>query len=494
MNQKMRKKKAMTRRDFLLQTSALATSSVALSGCSGIDSYFQSDRRIFENEVFIIGAGAAGLMAAHTLKKNRIPFRLFEATHRPGGRLLSIQAMDQMTVEMGAEFFEPQHKIIFETLKEFQMEWEEVVDNPINRNLWQSSVGEVLSETEYQQISSRFLNRMISDRLKVFGSADGYQVFSPALAAELDSLSFQEYLQTHWIDADPRVLKYWDSWTRTQHSVDSRSLSALQVLWQTRADQKVKSLFRVQGGWSELVRRLYDRVAGVIPDHLVKMKWTLHSISRNHQGFRCQFKTPNGLESFTSSHVILALPMNQYSKINGFKDLDISQTKKNRIQSAALGESSKVFVSLGTQPTEALSKMNYWLQDQTLITLKKSDQSYWLGGLRGGSGSQWTLPDIENWKAGLLERSPADVSAKNKFLDYHVVNWKDQPFIQGARSLWEPGSWLSNSTLFESPDFGGKLQWAGEFVPAFEKGSVNSAFESGRIAALNMIENLKSRA
>ena len=117
-----------------------------------------------------------------------------------------------------------------------------------------------------------------------------------------------------------------------------------------------------------------------------------------------------------------------------------------------------------------------------------------MGGLRGGSGSQWTLPDIENWKAGLLERSPAGESAQNQFLDFHVVNWVDQPFIQGARSLWEPGSWLSNSTLFEAPDFGGKLQWAGEFVPAFEKGSVNSAFESGKKAALNMIENLKNRA
>lgn len=493
MNQKIRKKRAMTRRDFLLQSTALAASSAALSGCSGLDSYFQSDRRIFENEVFIIGAGAAGLMAAYTLKKNRVPFRLFEASHRPGGRLLSVQAMDQMTIEMGAEFFEPQHKIIFETLKEFQMEWEEVVDNPINRSLWQSSVGEVLSETEYQQISSRFLNRMISDRLKVFGSTESYQVFSPALATELDSLSFQEYLQTQWIDVDPRVLKYWEAWTRTQLSADSRSLSALQVLWQTRADQKIKSLFRVQGGWSELVRRLYDRIAGVIPNHLVKMNWALNSISRNQQGFRCQFKTPNGSESFTSSHVILALPMNQYSKINGFKNLDISQNKKNRIQSAALGESSKVFVSMGNQPRESLSKINYWFQDQTLITLKKSDQSYWLGGLRGGSGSQWTLPDIENWKAGLLERSPSDASAKSKFLDYHVVNWKDQPFIQGARSLWEPGSWLSNSTLFESADFDGKLQWAGEFVPASEKGSVNSAFESGKTAALNIIENLKNR-
>lgn len=493
MNQKIRKKKTMNRREFLLNSSALAATSAVLSGCSGIDSYFQSDRRIFENEVFIIGAGAAGLMAAHTLKKNRIPYRLFEATHRPGGRLLSVQATEQMTVEMGAEFFEPQHKIIFETLKEFQMEWEEVIDDPINRNLWQSSVGENLSEIEYQQISSRFLNRMISDRLKVFGSSEAYQVFSPALATELDSLSFQEYLQTHWIDVDPRVLKYWEAWTRTQHSVDSKSLSALQVLWQSRADQKVKSLFRVRGGWSELVRRVYDRVAGVIPDHLVKMKWALNSISHSQQGFRCQFKTPDGLETFTSSHVILALPMNQYSKINGFKNLDISQTKKNRIQTAALGESSKVFVSLGSQPNESLSKVNYWLQDQTLVTLKKSDQARWLGGLRGGSGSQWTLPDIENWMAGLLERSPSDLSAKNKFLDYHVVNWVDQPFIQGARSLWEPGSWLSNSTLFEAPDFGGKLQWAGEFVPAFEKGSVNSALESGRIAAMNMIENLKNR-
>ena len=482
------------RRDFLKKSTQAGAAVLSLSGCSGINSYFQANRVQYDKEVFIIGAGAAGLMSAHTLKKNRIPFRLFEASHRPGGRLFSVQMDDATSLELGAEFFEAHHKIIFELLKEFQIEWEEQIWDPLSRPLWQSSAGEILSEIEYQRVSESFVNRFISDRLKIFGSSDEYQVLSPALASELDNLSFYDYIQTHWINTDERALHFWDVQNRVQFSSDSKSISALQVLWHQPKDQKMKSLFRVQGGWSRLVSRMYERIAGVIPDHLVKLNWALLSIRPTRDGFRCIFRTPTGLQTLYSQNVIMATPINQLKKISGFLDLNISESKKNRIRVARLGESSKAYAKISNQRLAAHSLPSLWYQDQTQYQLMKGTHQTWLGGLRGGDSSQWSLPDIENWKANFVEKNKIEGANLAKILDYQVLNWKDQPTIQGARSLWEPGSWLSNSMIFETGDYDGRLQWAGEYVPASEKGSVRSALESGKKAAQNMIEILNPKA
>jgi monoamine oxidase len=481
------------RRDFLKKSTQAGAALFSLSGCAGINSYFQADRVLYDKEVFIIGAGAAGLMSAHTLKKNRIPFRLFEASSRPGGRLFSVQVDGNTSLELGAEFFEAHHRIVFELLKEFQLEWEEQIWDPISRPIWQSSAGEVLSEIEYQRVSQSLISRLISDRLKVFGSSSNYQVLSPALATELDNLSFYDYMQSHWISPDERVLQFWDIQNRSQFSADSKSISALQVLWHQPQDQKIKSLFRVQGGWSRLVSRMYERVAGVIPDHLVKLNWSLHSIVKTSDDFRFQFKSPTGLQTLHAQNVIIATPINQLQKISGIFDLDISESKKDRIRTARLGESSKAYTKISNQVISSTGLPAMWYQDQTQYQWIKSQNQTWLGGLRGGDSYKWSVPDIENWKASFVEKNQIEKTLLSRSSDYHVMNWKDQPTIQGARSLWEPGSWLSKSTVFESSDYSGRLQWAGEYVYSNEKGTVRSALESGKRAAQEMMKILNPK-
>lgn len=481
----------MKRRNFLKNALGLGSGLVTLGGCSSLDRYFGADRQVFEKEVFIIGAGAAGLMAAHTLKKNRIPFRLFEGSPRPGGRLFSVNSGDGATLEMGAEFFEAHHHLVFSLLKEFNLEWQEWAARPGVKPLWQSSQGDVLSEADFVKVSEAFTSRLISDRVKIFGSTENYQVLSPTLATELDSLSFFDYLNAHWINPDSRVLKYWDAWNRSQNSADSKSVSALQVLWQASLERKSKSLFRVKMGWSELVRRIFERVSGVIPDHLVKLNWSLVSLKKDNAGFRCSFKTPDGIQSFTAPQVILALPMNQYKKISGIANLEISETKKERLAKAKLGESSKVYLAFPKSVIENSLSSLQWLQDQTQVIALGGTDRMWMGGLRGGEQSHWTLPDIENWALGLSERGPASSWIRQANVDFQVINWKDQNLIQGARSLWSPGTWLNSASLFEEGDFGGHLQWAGEFVSSQDKGSVHAALESGLKAASKVMELYK---
>lgn len=469
--------------------------SLALTSCASLDSFFAADKKDYDKEVLIIGGGAAGLMAAHTLKKNKVPFRLFEASSRPGGRVYTLENADGSQLDMGAEFFESHHLLVFELLKEFQIDWEERIWNPMLAPLWRSTNGQVLTDSEYQKISAHFISQYIETRVQTFGSggigSESYQVLSPLMAQEMDSYSLTQYLNAHWVQPDERVAAYWDTWSRAHYSADASQVSALRWLWDQQTDKKTRSLYKVKGGWGQLIRLLYERIAGVIPNHLVRFNWALAAIRRSDQHFQCVFKTSKGTEVLEAQNLILALPVNQYKKIDGLLKLDIADGKKKALSQLELGDAAKVYVSfnpnevdLKMSPAE-LAKLPQLLRDQVQISSTSvSDSKLWLGGLRGGSQTQWTLPDIENWRAGLLNVDPTTP------LEYQVLNWKDRPFIQGARSLWAPGQWGPYSTLFESSDFDDHLLWAGEHVPSQEKGSVHAALLSGQAAALKIIERM----
>lgn len=477
----------VNRRQFLKQSAQWAGGAAVLTGCASIDSLFTTGKREYDKEVFIIGAGAAGLMAAHTLKKNRIPFRLFEATNRPGGRLYTVAASDGTPLEMGADHFESHHSLVFELLKEFQLEFEETIWDPSNQPLWRSSKGDVLTDADYQKVSTPLVQKMIRNRVQAFGTTDQFQILNPELAKEIDTLSMAQYLKANWAQPDDRVVQFWDAWARTQYSADSEKVSALRWLWDQRPDRRTRNFYRVKGGWESLNKVMFERIAGVIPDHLVRLRWALTKVQKTQDGFRCFFRTPKGVETLETHNIIFAIPVNQYAKIDGFMDLEIAEEKKQALRTIGLGEASKAYISFKPGTTELWEKS--FLRNRIQMSYLKTDSNDWVGGLRGGEQSQWTLPDLESWRSGLLS---SGTNLKEGQFDYHVINWKDRPFIQGARSLWGPGQWGTYSTIFERGDFDDSLMWAGEFVPSQEKGTVQSALISGQAAGNRMIERIKA--
>jgi len=54
--------------------------------------------------ILIIGAGASGLEAAEILRQNNIPFKIFEATGQPGGRIRDCKDWVDFDLDLGAEF------------------------------------------------------------------------------------------------------------------------------------------------------------------------------------------------------------------------------------------------------------------------------------------------------------------------------------------------------------------------------------------------------
>lgn len=110
----------MNRRKFITTaiTGAAGLSLLsALPSCSTLDEYLIEDQFDFDNEVIIIGGGIAGLYAAYELKKNRVPFKIFESSQRLGGK---IQTLDK--TEWGAFEFSKNDSILNSLAKELNLE------------------------------------------------------------------------------------------------------------------------------------------------------------------------------------------------------------------------------------------------------------------------------------------------------------------------------------------------------------------------------------
>ncbi len=71
--------------------------------------------------IIIIGAGLSGLVTAYQLKKQRIQFKILEARNRIGGRINTVSASDETPVEMGATWFNEQHKNLISLLQELNL-------------------------------------------------------------------------------------------------------------------------------------------------------------------------------------------------------------------------------------------------------------------------------------------------------------------------------------------------------------------------------------
>ncbi len=66
----------------------------------------------------LIGAGLSGLLTAYRLKIKGIPFKILESRSRIGGRIHTMYGKDNTPIEMGATWFNSQHRNLIALLEE----------------------------------------------------------------------------------------------------------------------------------------------------------------------------------------------------------------------------------------------------------------------------------------------------------------------------------------------------------------------------------------
>ncbi|MFS4457680.1 flavin monoamine oxidase family protein [Bdellovibrio sp. HCB2-146] len=494
-------KSSFSRRKFL-ELSALSSSAMLLSSCSSLDRYFTGDKRNLNNEVVILGGGAAGLSAAFALKKRKVPFRVFEASSRIGGRVQSVTLFPEKgpVGEMGAEFFEDSHRAVFDLAKELNLPVKEIKGQAgLEAHLFafDQNVYKVKDLASRMSTLTPVVRRIRQD---LYRDQDVMLSYKNSLQFErsvyYDSLSLKDLLESWRSEVDPLILSLIEAQAVSRFGVDAKDQSALHFLSTLDAEGSSllsgRSTYRMEGGLSELMNNLYQRVAGVISDSIVTKNSPLVEIEESKGVFEMTFLTPKGRQTFTSKNVICTLPFSCLRDVKGIDSLEFSDLKKEAIQTQSYATQSKGTLAF----TEA-----FWRKPRNGTPANLGNftgnfitQKLWDSG-RSQEGTQGLLTYQRAGDSGLKTGASAtDEALRDLQLFYKdlpavvpegqvMANWTQRTWNKGSMAYFKPGQYMKFRGAAGEPEYGGRFLFAGEHTSLRFAGTLQGAIESGQFAA-----------
>lgn len=503
-------KRSFTRREFL-KISALSSTALALGSCASLDRSFRGEKRDLVDEVVILGAGAAGLAAAYTLKKNKIPYRMFEASSRVGGRVQSLTLFPQQgaVAELGAEFIEESHSRVFALAKEFNLNLSEIKTVPkLEAHLF-SFNGQVYRVSDLTKRMKSLTAPVRRLRADLYRQQDALLNYKNNLQFErssyYDSLSLQDLLTLWSSEVDPLILKLIETQCVARFGVDADSQSALHFIETLDAEGSSllsgRRLYRMEGGLTSLMTNIYERVAGVIPEYLVKTQHALSEVTEQKGVFSLTFNTPQGQQSYSCRQIICTIPFSKFREVKGLQDLQLSKLKKDAILSQDYATHSKGVIVFdepfwkkkqGMTPahlgnfTGDFKSQKMWDSGRAqetqkgLLTFQRAGKS---GAAAGASAGQEAFNDLSLFYT--------DLSA-HPILESQLVNWSQRSWAQGSMAYFKKGQYMRFKGVAAEPEYDGKFVFAGEHTSLRYAGTLQGAVDSG-VAAANSMLGLSER-
>ncbi len=516
LTEEMTKTKAFSpsRREFLTKTAygsagviaCGSAATVALGGCSSFDRWVVGDSNHLEQEVMVLGAGIAGLSAAYHLKKNKITYRVFEASERIGGRIQTMLHAnpEEQYAELGAEFFEASHASVHQLCKELNLATQEITYDPkVDRALYWLN-GKVVGEKEFRKNLKPLIAQLAQTKVDAFASFSTEinarsLIMSPALK-ELDRQSLADLLGSVRGGMDEGTLRCFENLCVAEWGVDSKNINLLHFLVRLDLEERANRVtapkfYRVEGGMSRMAQVLGERVQGIVPDANLKLGYQLISVRAKSGGYECTFRSAKGSDTIWARQIICTLPFSILKDIDGVQTLQLGKTREC-IAEASYATHSKVISTFREPPWKKKNKTTPNFQGAFRGQLL--GQSYWdssrgqegtrglLTSQRGGSvgqstgvgGAQETVQDLKNFYKDLAPEESA-----------LVVNWNQKPYAKGSRLNLAPGNYLKFLEALSEEGLKENFFIGGEHWSFADSGTMNGAIEAGIAAAEKAQQN-----
>lgn len=485
---------AVSRRQFLAASSALA-----LGVATG---RVNAASRREQPGVAIVGAGLAGLTAAHTLRKAGLHATVIEGNTRIGGRCWSERNAfaDGQVAERGGEFIDSVHEELISLIRDLQLELDDVLEaTPAGTDTYT-----ILDGTRYTVAEAtrdyEALFPIVQKQAKALGDAYGY-ARSNRMARALDAISMAQ-----WVDKyvpgglDSRFGRLLANTFAEEFAVEVGQLSAVNVVLAlapsprnafatyAASDQR----YHVRGGNDQLTHRM----AGLLQAPLETGK-ALIAAQRLSDG-RCKLILQRDLaiEQAVYDRVIVAIPFATLGQVDlaksGFRPL-----KRKAIHSLPMGASTKLQLQFDRR---------YWsaLGSNGEVRLEGSFHSTW-DVTRGQPGT----PGILNcWSGGRVAVAAGERSKEEQAelaLDNLEAAWpgiRERWNGRVIRNAWHTNPWSGGSYAYYPPGYmttllgieaerEGNYFFAGEHTSRDWQGFLNGAVESGMRAAREVLRSLR---
>lgn len=418
------------------------------------------------NHVLIIGAGASGLMAAHTLAEKSQSVTLIEARDRIGGRIHTLSSGFSLPMEAGAEFVHG--------------------DLPLTLSLIKESASEIklLSGNRYQRWKGEWqtANPLEEDWTKLDRALQD-------LKTDTDMMSFLEHHfdQEHYSNLYDSVKGYVEGYDIAD--LNRVSAMALKEEWEESNDELQ---YHITGGYIRLINFLEDKLkaAGVsvlLSSPVKEIQWSegkVKVLTRDGElmeGDKVIVTVPLGVLQKRDIKFIPPLPDHDqaFAKMGFGGVIKFLFEFRNAFWENKIGTPLKEMAFLfsdeqvptwWTQLPDKTPILTGWLGGPSAISITKDKKALYQIALQSLSTIlHYPVPDIEK-----------------EMVNYHIADWVSDPYAHGAYAY----------TTVETPEarrrilqpVKGTLYFAGEALyEGTAMGTVEAALTSGKAAAEMML-------
>lgn len=420
--------------------------------------------------ILIIGAGAAGLMAAKELSAKNYRVTVLEARDRIGGRIhTEYDFPSNAAYELGAEFVHGNLPVTLKLLKEAGISLHEMTGE-----MWHASGGDVEEDDQYiehQKLFNRRLKELKEDQ------------------------TIDEFLQQHFSEEKYAGLRASvRGFASGYDTADPAKASAIALRdeWQGEQDEPQ---YRVGGGYQQLIdylaRTCTQHGGEIITNAVVKeISWTKDPVI---------IKTASG-GSYSAAKVIVTVPLNvlkasaaEYGAINFSPALPAIQRAAGQMEMGAIIKILLLFKDTFWTCTEMaettgrnLEEMGFMFSGEQVPTWwtqypgKTPLLTGWLGGpkaekLKDAADGDILAMAVESL-ANIFKTTPENI--QQRLTTSRIINWTADPFSRGSYSYATVATKEARAVM--SAPIEDTIYFAGEALyDGPEMGTVEAALSNG---------------
>lgn len=422
-------------------------------------------------DVLVIGAGAAGLVAALELAQTGRKVAVLEAHEKAGGRIKTVYSEQGFPVELGAEFVHGKLPITNELVKKAAAGIYEV-----KGSIWQYKDGALQKQDDF---------------------IEDYDKLEKKWKDLEQDLSVKEFLEIHLEGAEYEELRFTlQNYVEGYYAADvgKASLFALREELSNADDEQ----FRVEGGYQVLVTYLQDECMKRGVEFFFRQP--VHQLHWK-EGAAEAMTTNN---SFSAKKVLITVSVGVLQK-GGIRFSPDLSSKTEAAKKLGFGHVVKTNFLFGepfwkqkkNTGNNDFSSLNFLFSDQAIPTWWTQHPRQtplltgWLGGPEAMAFS--TLDDESLLRKGIHALSGIfgiDILHLNQLLlEKRIYNWSADPYFEGAYSYTVINGQKHVNEVLQP--VASTLYFAGEGLHhGPEIGTVEAALQSGRTVAQQLIGGL----
>jgi len=419
----------------------------------------------------IAGAGISGLVAGLEILTAGHTVTIFEARHRAGGRIQSLD-VDGMVVEAGPEFIHGKLSETIGLLKKYRIRYD-----PIEGKNYIAKKG-LLKESD--------------------DMVEGWDLLMEQMKSLYDDMPFGEFLERQFPGDRFSALRQ----TATGFAegfdladIQTASTKALYREWKHGEAEQ----YRIPAGYGTLIHSLeYEFKKGggkLLTNHPVK------GVERNAREIKIYV---SGDRAFSLDKLIISLPLSALTeKINGPESISFIP---------ALADKAEAFRQIGFGTVIKIVMIwesAFWYQALPEVQFIFSDHfipTWWtqypadLPMLTGWLGGPKAARFADNENAFFLDKAMESLSGifslsreaiKKGLKHVSIFNWKNEPWSRGAYSYDLAGYSQAKSVCRKSIE--NKIYFAGEaYYEGPYPGTVEAAVVNGRETARKLLREIKN--